>query len=718
MFFQNFIFLILWSTVLGTNPLLNSWNNRQVHVPSHSQANFRYEGYTTKNIITGCQGVKFLDGSHRVEYYVIDNTGKKRIVRPGGTIAVALRASPNTERECSVKYSEMCFPAQCGVSTCGDVIGSMNNIGTSHFDAHTASLSSPLVPDVTARGSVNSRHAFGRVTGEGHFHDTAETELEIESQDFQVTEDEQIRRQSLLPCSQILHSIPQFPISSPPASLPPPPRPIHLPGLPPFHFSPPTGSPPIATSPTPGTPTVSPITPPPSSSGPATNPPSGSPTPSNNPTSGSPTPGNNPSGSPTPGNNPPSGSPTPGNNPPTGAPGTSPTPPPVGSPTVIPPPSVSPPCPSPTPTCSPQASPPGCTNPPPPPSCVSPPPPHPPSCVIPPPPPSCVSPPPPPPPSCVIPPPPPSCVSPPPPPPPSCVIPPPPPSCVSPPPPPPSCVSPPPPLPSCARPPSPPNCLAPTPQPACSPQPSPPKPPSCARPPPPLICPSSTPPPACSPQPTPPACTSPPPPPSCSPVTPHPVCSPQPAPPSCALPPRPPTCASPSNCPPPPPCPLSPKPGCPKLIPSAVPEAPEKILNSPPSLPLDHLPCPTTGPLCEHCQTSEDSSAQFIKSEYEPRSLPELMNIYEPSQPSTSSKQRQGDPAALFASLPGAIRGHPGIIYYPSCDRDAFRQVAVVPYCEFRNLKSKSSNEPEQTDPVPMHKSQELRLEQAQEAKN
>jgi len=48
--------------------------------------------------------------------------------------------------------------------------------------------------------------------------------------------------------------------------------------------------------------------------------------------------------------------------------------------------------------------------------------------------------------------------------------------------------------------------------------------------------------------------------------------------------------------------------------------------------------------------------------------------------PQPKLAKETADPS-LFASLPGAIRGQAPVIYYPSCDPDAFYQPAIINYC-------------------------------------
>jgi hypothetical protein len=45
-----------------------------------------------------------------------------------------------------------------------------------------------------------------------------------------------------------------------------------------------------------------------------------------------------------------------------------------------------------------------------------------------------------------------------------------------------------------------------------------------------------------------------------------------------------------------------------------------------------------------------------------------------------NGKQPAVDPS-YYARLPGAIRGQAPVIYYPSCDPDAYFQPAIINYC-------------------------------------
>lgn len=47
--------------------------------------------------------------------------------------------------------------------------------------------------------------------------------------------------------------------------------------------------------------------------------------------------------------------------------------------------------------------------------------------------------------------------------------------------------------------------------------------------------------------------------------------------------------------------------------------------------------------------------------------------------------------AEYYAALPGSIRGSPNIIYYPSCETDAYIQPAILNYCPQSLVKENSS---------------------------
>ena len=95
---------------------------------------FTYEGITPQNVVTGCQGVKYSDGTTSTDFYVIDGTGIKKTVKPGSSISVVFPAPfmlPPTAPGLSaiVHHKDMCFPRQCGASHCGFTIGPVGNYG-------------------------------------------------------------------------------------------------------------------------------------------------------------------------------------------------------------------------------------------------------------------------------------------------------------------------------------------------------------------------------------------------------------------------------------------------------------------------------------------------------------------------------------------------------------------------------------------------------------
>ena len=97
---------------------------------------FTYEGITPQNVITGCHGVKYSDGSTATEFYIIDGTGTKKNVKPGSSIPVVFPAPfmfpPGVSIPAlatMVHHKDMCFPKQCGSSSCGMTLGPVGNYG-------------------------------------------------------------------------------------------------------------------------------------------------------------------------------------------------------------------------------------------------------------------------------------------------------------------------------------------------------------------------------------------------------------------------------------------------------------------------------------------------------------------------------------------------------------------------------------------------------------
>lgn len=83
---------------------------------------FAHETVSPQKIIIGCSGVRMSDGTSKIlDYYFIDATGEKKLVKQGMLMDVVMpppRGYPHLTRKQKISMEDLCFPDPCMAPPC------------------------------------------------------------------------------------------------------------------------------------------------------------------------------------------------------------------------------------------------------------------------------------------------------------------------------------------------------------------------------------------------------------------------------------------------------------------------------------------------------------------------------------------------------------------------------------------------------------------------